>query len=503
MAFSTEEQKIIQYAKDNGKSADQAREAIANYRQSMTPVNQAPQQAEVPQRGFLNQAADFGKGVVSGFSAPGRFLQNQIMNPLQRAIIGENPLTTTDSKPFATDTTAGKVGNFIGESVPFLATGGVAGAATKGVGIVGRAGVQGLAAAGTQAIVEQDINQGTAITGALSSAIPVAGRLLPVGLEVAKSGSRATSNLINNAKSVIKSDKVQNFITPKKGVSDAAGEILQGKPTDVSKGVKALSTIDINGVKTYADLGNKVNESIKGLSRVVDEELGKDLTTTKLIDLTTELKTKSGNTVKTNYVDTALKHLKEMYQKTGDIQGAANIDELVTTANTQGLTKLDINNIARVYNVEFGSKAFGKLDEPLTSVNAQLYETIRTGVKNKARQGIGGDAAKAADKTISDLYSTKRLVDKNTEAVNKLKQKISERGAFEKAGYLVSKYADVLTGGSIRGFVGGILPRGAGYKTMNALDLEQRLSSNLEIIKRAQGAKTPAEMEKILGEIKS
>jgi len=49
----------------------------------------------------------------------------------------------------------------------------------------------------------------------------------------------------------------------------------------------------------------------------------------------------------------------------------------------------------------------------------------------------------------------------------------------------------------------GILPRGAGYKTMNALDLEQRLSSNLEIIKRAQGAKTPAEMEKILGEIKS
>ncbi len=77
------------------------------------------------------------------------------------------------------------------------------------------------------------------------------------------------------------------------------------------------------------------------------------------------------------------------------------------------------------------------------------------------------------------------MIDKNVEAVNKLKQKINERGLIEKAGYLLAKYGDILTGGSIRGFVGGILPRGAGYKVMNALDVEQALRKNLDIVEKA------------------
>lgn len=347
------------------------------------------------------------------------------------------------------------------------------------------------------------------VAGTLSAGGQIAGNILGAestantitkGAGITKN---VTSNLVNNAKSVIKSDNAQNLISPKKDVVGATGEILQGKPTDIAKGTRALNAIDTTGVKTYADLGTKINDSIKTLSQTVDSELAKDTTKTKLSDLNTKLKTKSGNIVQTNYVNTALEHLRELYQKTGDIKSAADIDELIKTANSDGLTKLDVNNIARVYGVEFGDKAFSKTGDPLTSVNAQLFETVRKGIKDKARSGMGGEAAKTADKTISDLYSTKKLIDKNTEAVNKLQQKISERGVFEKAGYLVSKYADILTGGSIRGIVGGILPRGAGYKTMNALDLQSRLSKNLEIINRAQKAKTPAEMEKILGEIKN
>jgi hypothetical protein len=68
---------------------------------------------------------------------------------------------------------------------------------------------------------------------------------------------------------------------------------------------------------------------------------------------------------------------------------------------------------------------------------------------------------------------------------SKIKQKINERGLFEKIGHTVSKYGDILTGGSVRGLIGGLLPRGAGYKVMNALDIEEVLQRNLKVINEA------------------
>jgi hypothetical protein len=328
-----------------------------------------------------------------------------------------------------------------------------------------------------------------------AKAAQIVGGAVKSGVNTVKSLTN-TTKLVENASSLVK--RVNNT---DKDIAGAIGEVLQGKTKDIAKGLNAFKAIDTSGVKTYTDLSKQVDKSISNLSKVVDDELARDTTTTVLSELSTKLKTKSGNIVSTNYVDTALNHLKELYTKTGDVQGAGNIDELLSHATTQGLTKQEINDIARVYNSEFGSKAFSKVGDPLTSVNAQLYETVRKGVKGKAREGIGGSTAKEADQTVSALYNTKKLVQNNVDAVNKLQQKISERGAFEKAGYLLSKYADIATGGTIRGIVGGILPRGAGYKTMNALDLEKRLENNLKIIDRASKAKTDAEMTKILSEL--
>ena len=64
-------------------------------------------------------------------------------------------------------------------------------------------------------------------------------------------------------------------------------------------------------------------------------------------------------------------------------------------------------------------------------------------------------------------------------------EKIQERGLLERVGYKAAKVADILTGGSLRGIMGGILPRGVGYKVMNALDLEGVLQRNLNIIQNA------------------
>lgn len=296
-------------------------------------------------------------------------------------------------------------------------------------------------------------------------------------------------------------ERATGILIPKKGAEEAMGEILQGKTKDVAKGMKALRQVDIKDVKTYADLDTKIKDSITKLSQQVDTELGKDTTVTPLVDLTSKVTSKGGKTVSTNYVDSAMKQLDELYTTTGDIASKADLDTLIAKAKSQGLTKLEINDLSRIYNQEFGQKAFSKLGDPLTSVNAQMYENVRKGLKLKAREGMGGTAAKALDSDISALYNTQKLVQKNVEKVNQLQQRIQDRGLLEKAGNVISKTVDIASGGTIRGLVGGLLPRGAGYKVMNALDLEERLAKNLKVVEAALNSGTDEAIIKAIKEV--
>lgn len=264
----------------------------------------------------------------------------------------------------------------------------------------------------------------------------------------------------------------------------AIGQVLQGKPRDIVSGAKAFKALDTTGVKTYGELSGKINESIVGLSKKVDEVLD-NTTSIGLEELKLTGKTAAGKAVSVDYVSRALEHLKELYTSIGDDVALQNMDDILTKAKTQGLTRLEVNNLSRQYGIEFGEKAFSKIGEPRTSVNAVKFENTRSALKTIARQGLSGKIAQEMDKSISSLYRVKDLVRKNTEAVNKLQQRIQERGLVEKFGYKAAKTLDVLTGGGIRGIVGGLLPRGVGYKVMNALDLEQVLQRNLDIIQKA------------------
>lgn len=279
------------------------------------------------------------------------------------------------------------------------------------------------------------------------------------------------------------------------------GQVLQGKTTDIETGLKSLSLVNTTKVKTFKQLSDKIKGKITDYAKIVDTNLAKDPTKVKLKNLTITAKTKAGTVVKSNPVKRALEQLDEMYGKIGDGAKQAEIKDLAKLANKEGLTRLEINNLAKQYGQEFGRKAFGKLGDPLTSVNAKLFENTRKALKDVARGGITGAEAKAADLAMTNLYSTRRLIQNNVEAVNKIAQKINERGLFEKIGYNVSKYADILTGGSIRGFVGGILPRGAGYKTLNALDLEKVLSKNLKLINDAIKSGSDAEIVRIIKQL--
>ena len=208
-------------------------------------------------------------------------------------------------------------------------------------------------------------------------------------------------------------------------------------------------------------------------------------------------KTAAGKPVSVDYVGRSLEHLKELYKGAGDDIAFKNADDLLKKAETTGLTRLEVNNLSRQYGIEFGEKAFSKLGEARTTVNAVKFENTRGGLKAIARQGLGGKAAQEADKSISSLYRVNDLVKKNVEAVNRLQQRVQGKGLLEKFGYQAVKAVDVLSGGSLRGIVGGLLPRGVGYKIMNALDLEQTLKSNLEIIQKALKAKD-ADLMKLL-----
>jgi len=499
--LTPEELEIAKRAKELGKTPDEALAGIAKYRASKGNTAK-----EEPKETMQNRLADVGNNAASDISnaitGQGKY---QGQSPLTRGIGATKsafltvPEGAVAMAPEPVRKGIEKVGDVIGGGFKAL---------TSLIGSNKQLQEWTMKhPEATDKILE--IAQGTADLGAIAGTIAGAqGTVNTAGTaaRLSSTGYTATSNLLKNATTVVKdtASKAAKVVgSPEKSVVGAVGEVLQGKPDDIAKGIKAFKEIDTTGVKTYAELGTKIDESIMSLSRKVDDELAKDLTKTPLDQLDTTLKTKSGVIVKTNYVDTALKQMKELYEKTGDVKAAADIDELIATATKDGLTKQDVNNIARVYNTEFGSKAFGKTGDPLTSVNAQLYETVRKGLKGKAREGIGGAEAKAADEAISSLYNTKALVTKNIEAVNKLQQKIAERGLTEKAGYYLTKYADILTGGTIRGMVGGLLPRGAGYKTLNALDLEERLQKNLEIIKRASEASDEAEINKILSELEN
>jgi hypothetical protein len=289
---------------------------------------------------------------------------------------------------------------------------------------------------------------------------------------------------------------VKNFVKPTPTAEEALGQILQGKSStltkDYLKGEKALAAVDTQGVKTYADLHAKLNDAIPKYSKMVDDALAKD---PKLYTLD-ELSTNMGG-VSQNYVEKALTNLQELYTKIEDPVKAKYAQDMLELAKTDGLSKVEINNISRQYNVDFGSKAFNKMGEPLTSVNAQGYENIRKGLKDTARQGLD-DTAKGLDDTLSSIYNTKRLVDKNVEAVNKLKQKIDERGLGARLVGQAIDAVDYLTLGTVKGAAAKLLPRGFGMKIKNSLDLEESLARNLKIVNKAISSKSDEEMITIL-----
>ena len=148
---------------------------------------------------------------------------------------------------------------------------------------------------------------------------------------------------------------------------------------------KAISAIDTTDVKTFADLNKKFQEAIPTISKQVDDELLKDTNVYRIEDLLIPQVTKAGKEIKTDYITRALSGLDDLYTKLGDDVAKADVQDLMTKAQTQGLTRLEVNNLARQYNSEYGSKAFTATGDIKQGFNAEVYESTRKGLKDIAR----------------------------------------------------------------------------------------------------------------------
>jgi len=340
--------------------------------------------------------------------------------------------------------------------------------------------------------IPEDVRNDLGNVAGLSVVAPVAGgmvKTLPLAKKTLVNAGEKTG--VNDALS-----SVRQLIAPLPTKDEALGQILQGGTKDIARGEKALSATNLNGVKTYGDLATRLEKVIPEYVAKVDDELLKDRGIYKLDDLKTQQMTKpvadaTGNiviksqSVQVNHVENALNQLSELYNKIGEPALAKDAENILEKAKITGLSKKEVNDIARQYNAEFGSKAFSKgaNREPLTSVNAQAFENTRSGLKEVSRRGLSSEAQEL-DQTLSSIYNTKHLIDKNVEAVNRLRQKVDQRGLGVKVGRGLWTALDAATMGVIRGAAMKMLPRNVGLKTKNWLDIEDSLRRNLDIINR-------------------
>lgn len=281
-------------------------------------------------------------------------------------------------------------------------------------------------------------------------------------------------------------------------VNDAVGRIIQGNPDDIEMARKALSEIDTEGVKDYAELNTRIDDQIAFLSEQVDKQLKTDPTTYSKYRLARESEVKGIDGKKTkvydNQVITALDQLQEYYSKTNDLEKATQIKQYKAKLDASGLTIQEVNNIARMHGKDLNAyNANGELASGLTK---QAAENTRQGLKDTVRQYDKTGASAELDPRISDLIKTRSLTTDVEEKAGKLYQRVKNRSLGAKVGGFVADVADFISLGTARGFVSKLIPSNVGNKTANYLDIQKELEGNLKTLDKLLNIKD----EKKLGD---
>lgn len=321
-------------------------------------------------------------------------------------------------------------------------------------------------------------------------AVEVARETAPVARETLEKAGETAEQVIDTTlrriDEIKDNNRLRRISADEAKINETVGRVVQGKKKDVEKARRALSEIDTTDVKTYEELGIRIEDRVESLSRTLDRLLDEEdaakgiLSSQQLVKTTTV----GGTKVSQNYVVDALDQLEELYDVVKSPAEKARIINLKQKLDSEGLFRKEINDLAREYGRVFGSKAFSKTGDPLTSVNAQAFENTRKGLKSTFRDTLDGDEAKILDGRASDLLETNRLVGKMEEKVNQLFQRAKSRGLLERIGRGLADIVNVATFNTLSGFLSRMLPSNVGLKIMNALDIQTELRKNLKIIER-------------------
>lgn len=259
-------------------------------------------------------------------------------------------------------------------------------------------------------------------------------------------------------------------------IDKTIGQIIQGDPKDIPKAKVALSNVDTSNVKTYKDLGGVLSDRVKELSAAQDKLLATKPETIPMNQL--QMKMKAGDQeVSHNYVQDAIGQLKDYYSKTNDVKGLSEITQLEQKASSEGLNVKEVNDLARLHGSELN--AYNLNGELASGATKQAIENTRSGLKGTVRQQMGDKASQAIDSEMTNVIKTRDLVGDMAEKVNALRQKIQERSLGAKVGQKIGQVINLVGLGTPKGIVESLIPRGQGFKVMNALDLEKALQKNL------------------------
>ncbi len=344
----------------------------------------------------------------------------------------------------------------------------------------------------------------TKVTQPLADAGNIAGTIL--GLDgVAKAAPtvfKTTQDIVNP---IIQQRQAAHAEATAQTIDSLAGQITQGKTADIPKAKAALSSIDATGVQTYKDLYTALNDKVNAISTKLDQTLDTNTEAKPLSDLNVTAKV-GDSTVSHNYVEDAISQLKQHYTTTNDIPALTAIQQLEAKANATGLTAKEVNNLAREHGQAIN--AFNANGQAAAGLSKQAAENTRTGLKSTAREMFDNPVFKAADSSMANLIRTRDLVGDVAEKVNQLQQKIQTRSWGERAGRLAGEVINLVGLNSPKGLVEYFLSRGTGLKTLNALDLESKLSGNLKSLQAALSPDAPqatieARLQEIISEFQS